>query len=257
MGRFFKNTRILISQALIEIKLNHMYRLLSFLFLVILLSCSSNDQSEKNHSNGDVHTKGHDSKANQHMHRHGSIEELIARFDDPERNEWQQPEKVIELMGDLSNKTVLDIGAGSGYFSFRLAKTAKKVLAADVEKKFLQHIQDQIEEKSLENIDTLLIPYDGPDSLSKEINTVIIVNTYHHIEDRITYFTELNKNLPEGAELFVVDFKKNLEEGAPGPPAAIRLSYEEVRQELKKAGFRNFSVDLELLPYQYVLKAET
>ncbi len=242
-----------------KIKLmNYKYCLLLLISGFIIFSCSKdgNSAKEASHESENAHNKDH-SKANKHMHRNTSIEELIKRFDDPEREEWQKPDEVIDMLGDLSNKTVLDIGAGSGYFSFRMAAEAQKVIAADVESKFLNHIQSESDRNGVDNLSTLLMPYSGPDSLPEGVDLALIVNTYHHIENRVDYFERLREKLSDGSELVVVDFKKKLSEDAPGPPESIRLSYEEVRQELKKAGFRDFSVELELLPYQYILWAKT
>ncbi|NJO92951.1 MAG: hypothetical protein HC831_31295 [Chloroflexia bacterium] len=64
-------------------------------------------------------------KSNEHMNKTG-FDNLVNHFDNPEREKWQKPDLVIDKLGDLSNKTIGDIGAGTGYFSFRLAKKQKR-----------------------------------------------------------------------------------------------------------------------------------
>ena len=79
------------------------------------------------------HKHGHGANANEYMHQ-SSMDELIERFESPERDAYQMPDKVLDAIGDLKGKTVMDIGAGSGYFSVKLARRAGQVIAADVSK---------------------------------------------------------------------------------------------------------------------------
>ncbi|MGB5320444.1 MAG: hypothetical protein WBN25_15500, partial [Eudoraea sp.] len=64
----------------------------------------------------EINEKTNANSANEQMHQ-SSTEDLIKRFESPERDAYQKPEKVLEYLGDLNNKSVIDIGAGSGYFS--------------------------------------------------------------------------------------------------------------------------------------------
>ena len=80
-----------------------------------------------------------ESAANQFMHQ-ADFDQLAARFEDPARAEWQKPEKVIASLGPLEGKTVVDIGAGTGYFSFPISKQAAKVIAIDIDQRFLDYI---------------------------------------------------------------------------------------------------------------------
>jgi tRNA uridine 5-carbamoylmethylation protein Kti12 len=85
-----------------------------------------------NHEFHAIHSYDHDKTghANEHVHRH-DFEILVQRFEDPKREEWQYPGLIIQKRGDVSGKKVGDIRAGTGYFSFRLAKLAKKVIAIE------------------------------------------------------------------------------------------------------------------------------
>jgi cyclopropane fatty-acyl-phospholipid synthase-like methyltransferase len=201
---------------------------------------------DKEHHSGTNH-------ANEHMH-HSDFETLVSRFDDPARDEWQKPATVIALLGDLSGKTVADIGAGSGYFSFRLAKKAQKVIAIDIDQRFLDYINQKnagLAEKL--PIETRLAAEDDPRLAPNEVDIVIIVNTYHHIENRPVYFANVREKLNKNGALIVVDyFKKEL---PVGPPTDIKLSEAAVIGELKKAGFENITVDSKSLAYQYIIIA--
>ena len=62
-----------------------------------------------------------------------SFEDLVKNFESADRNEWQKPDEVIRFLGDLKNKTIIDIGAGTGYFEFKMNEPSAKIIAADVD----------------------------------------------------------------------------------------------------------------------------
>nr|WP_321412694.1 methyltransferase domain-containing protein [uncultured Allomuricauda sp.] len=201
------------------------------------------------------HNKEHgENSANEYMH-HSSVDNLIKNFESPERDAYQQPDKVMEYLGDLQGKTVMDIGAGSGYFSVKLADKGAKVIAADVDDEFQEYLNQRIAENHLENIELRKIPYDGPALKDREADMVLIVNTYHHIENRPDYFAKVKRGLTGNGELFVIDFFKT-EDVPVGPPMHHKVSIDAVVSELKKAGFTSFEVVVDLLPYQYIVKAQ-
>jgi len=193
-------------------------------------------------------------EANEHMHQR-PVEELIQRFESEERDAYQQPEKVLDYLGDIQGKKIIDIGAGSGYFSVKLARRGAEVIAADVNEEFQAYVRLRIAEEKLENqIEPRLIPYDSPGLKPAEVDMAIIVNTYHHIKERVDYFSELRDGLKRGGELVVIDFFKV--EAPTGPPVDHKLSMDVVIDELKKAGYRKIEAEVSLLPYQYIIRAE-
>ena len=198
-------------------------------------------------------TRSEHSSANEHMHQ-SSVEKLIERFESPERDAYQQPEKVLEFLGDLQGQTIMDIGAGSGYFSVKLAEKGAKVIAADVDDEFQEFLQRRIEKNNLDNIETRKIPYDSPNLKKEEVDMVLIVNTYHHIENRLEYFTKVKKGTKPEGQLVIIDFFKS--EIPVGPPLGHRLPIDVVVNELKKADYNSFEVNVDLLPYQYIIKAK-
>ena len=207
-------------------------------------------QDESHHGE---HHKSDDSKtANEHMHS-SSTEDLIERFESPERDAYQKPEKVFEYLGDIKGKKIMDIGAGSGYFSVKLAEKGAIVIAADVSDEFQDVIKKRIEDNNLENIELRKIPYDSPDLADNEVDMVLIVNTYHHIENRIDYFSKVKKGLKPDGELVVIDFFKK--ELPVGPPVDHKIDLETVKLELEAAGY-TLDVNVDLLPYQFIIRAQ-
>ena len=82
-----------------------------------------------------------------------------------------------------SGKTVADIGAGTGYFSFPISKQAAKVIAIDIDQRFLDYIaQKKQTQKIGGNIETRLTKPDSSGLKPGEADMVLIVDTYHHIE---------------------------------------------------------------------------
>lgn len=215
---------------------------------------------DHNHDHGhkhDHHGHGHHhhGAANEHMHQ-TSFKELVDRFEGKDRDAYQKPEQVVQFLGDMKGKTIIDIGAGTGYFSFPLAKAGAKVIAADVDERFLNYIENKKENQRMTD-DQLIskkVPYDSPDLKNGEVDMAIIVNTYHHIENRKLYFAKVKKGLKPGGELVVIDFFKK--ETPFGPPVKMKLSEDQVMAELKIAGFKEFDVNQKLLPYQYIIRAK-
>jgi len=194
-----------------------------------------------------------ESAANQFMHQ-ADFDQLAARFEDPARAQWQKPEKTIASLGPLDGKTVADIGAGTGYFSFPISKQAAKVIAIDIDKRFLDYIDRKKQTLKVgANIETRLTKPDSSGLKPGEADMVLIVDTYHHIEGRIEYLKKLKKCLRKDGVLVIIDFKKL--NPPPGPPVELRIAEEQVESELKSAGFTIASEDRDMLPYQYVIKA--
>ncbi len=233
-----------------------MHRISLFSCIAMLFGVACGEQpGGKENSNGDSlpADSASDSSANHFLHKH-DFGELIAEFEDPQRLAWQQPSLVIRKLGSLKGKTVADIGAGTGYFAFRLAESAEKVLAIDIDPRFLDHIRhklDTLSNKENLNIETRLTAMDDPAIAPGEADLVLLVNTYHHIENREDYFKKVKSRLDENGVLAVVDFKKT--ELPVGPPPHLKLTPSEVRNELQSAGFREFEIDSVSLEYQFLI----
>lgn len=171
---------------------------------------------------------------------------------------WQKPDMIIELLGDLSGKTVADIGAGTGFFALRLAPKAQKVIAIDIDSRFMNYL-DSVKVMELpENIQNRLEPRlglpDDPRLAANEVDIVIIVNTYMWIKNKPEYLNTLKKGLISGGKLLIIDFKKK--RTPIGPYTKDRVPLHEVEEQLYAAGYTNIETNDTALDYQYILIAE-
>lgn len=185
-------------------------------------------------------------------HRFDDAERWAAVFDDPARDAWQQPDALIAAL-DLPKKAVVaDIGAGTGYFNERLAGAVGKkgrVIAVDVEPNLVGHMALRALREQTWQVEPRLGGFDDPGLQPDEVDVVLLVDTYHHIDGRIDYFTRLASTIRPGGTLVVVDFKAG--EQPVGPPPDHKVPPEQVQAELTSAGYV-LSADLDVLPYQFV-----
>lgn len=182
--------------------------------------------------------------------------ESMEELDSNDRENWQKPQMVISRLGDLSDKVVADIGAGTGYFTMRLARKAQKVIAVDIEQQFLDYINRRLERTPSSeqlNVEARLTEPDDPQLADGEADLVFIVNTYAFIVNRVAYFSKVHRGIRDGGRLVVVDFQA---EPLPvGPPTEDKVSWELVRAELDSSGFHDIIVDSTGLDYQYTVTA--
>ena len=176
----------------------------------------------------------------------------------PNRVIWQKPELVLSLLGSLEGKTVADIGAGMGFFTFPLLPLADKVIAIDIDPFFLHHI-DSVKVANLipedrNRLETRLVKSNKIPLSEQEIDAAVIVNTFMFIPDHINYLKRLLSKLKPGGTLLIVDFKKR--KIPLGPEQAYKIPLYVVEDELYKAGFHSVKAYDMLLEYQYILVAK-
>jgi cyclopropane fatty-acyl-phospholipid synthase-like methyltransferase len=196
------------------------------------------------------------SKPDHMQHRFDDPERYAKSFDDPARDGWQTPSRVIDVLALSPTVSIADIGAGTGYFSMRLAKAIPggTVYAVDVERSMLDHIRKRALGEGLKNVVTVQASGASP-NLPKPVGVVIIVDTYHHLPSRPTYFRALQKSLMPGARVAIIDFRKDSPEG---PPPEFRFEADQIIGEMTQAGYR-LDAKHEFLPRQHflVFRAET
>lgn len=193
--------------------------------------------------------------AHQH-HPPESAEEYIKALEDPGRDEWQKPDLVVDSLGLKLGDEVADLGAGSGYFTIRLARVvgpAGKVYAVDVDPKLLEYIERRAKEEQLENIQTILADPDDPKLGSNSVDLIFICDVLHHINDRAKYYPLLSRALRPGGRLVNIDFHKR--KLPVGPPEEMKIDRKDVIKELGSQGFE-LAKEFDILKYQYFLVFE-
>lgn len=196
--------------------------------------------------------------AGTHEHSSGAerglpgVESYAHRLDDPARDAWQKPDQVIDLLACEPGMTVADLGAGTGYFISRLAKAVGpegRVVALDISASTVDWLNARIEREGLRNVQPRLVAPDDPGLDRRSTDRVLVVNTWHHIDNRVEYAKKVLAALRRRGLLMIVDFTP---ESPHGPPAKHRLTDDTVVEELEAAGFEA-AVLTESLPHQYVI----
>jgi ubiquinone/menaquinone biosynthesis C-methylase UbiE len=194
------------------------------------------------------HMSGHSDGA---FHRRfDDAEKWAKEFDNPERDAWQKPEEVVDALKLAPGSVVADIGAGTGYFSVRIAKRIPggKVFAADVEPDMVRYLGERAQREHLANLIPVQAAADAA-NLPEPADLIIIADTYHHIGNRTDYFAKLRSSLRPDGRLAIVDSKAD---SPNGPPVEHRISPERVTEELQAAGYA-LAETHEFLPRQYFL----
>lgn len=182
-------------------------------------------------------------------------EKFAKHFDDPERDAWQRPAEVLGQLRVAPGQVVVDLGAGTGYFLPALARavgSTGQVLALDVEPRMIELMGRRVREQGLGNVTPRQVAADDPGLAAGSVARVLIVNTWHHLDDRAEYARKLARALAPGGEILIVDFTLDSD---LGPPARYRLSAEQVLAELRAGGLRAEVVEPEQLPKQYLVRA--
>jgi SAM-dependent methyltransferase len=185
-------------------------------------------------------------------HRFTNPEAMAHHWNDPRRDKWQRPKKIITAMGIKKGMVVADIGAGTGYFlSFLLKAVGRKgrVIAVDIEPRMLTYLKKKKSKYGWSNLDIVLAPKGKTGLKQSSVDRILMVNTWHHVPNRIAYAAHLSERLRKNGSVWIVDFRKD----APfGPPKKYRIPPGRVAGELTAAGFKS-RVHTLVLPRQYLV----
>jgi arsenite methyltransferase len=156
------------------------------------------------------------------------------------RDESQQPDRVVGALGIAPGDRVADLGSGSGYFTFRLADAvgpSGTVYAVDVDEDMAGMVRELARERGAKNVEVVLASPDDPKLAAGTIDLVFTSNTYHHIEDRVSYFDRLKRALSPRGRVAILDYGENANWFARwfghNTPSGT------VEAEMKEAGYRH------------------
>ena len=154
----------------------------------------------------------------QQSHEHGVEQGQPSRHRD--RWYWQMPQRVMNEIGVTKGKTVADVGAGDGYFTFYLAERVGqggKVYASDIDGKALQVIRDRCKKEEIKNVSVILGKEDDPLLPEGSIDLVLMVNTIHLVENKDIFLKSIMPSLkPEGILVIVQWDADKMDPEAPG-----------------------------------------
>jgi len=158
----------------------------------------------------------------------------------PERDVYQQPDRVMATLAFRPGERVADIGAGSGYFARRISRAVGPdgiVWAIDIRPVILDVLGERARKEGLGNIRLQAVEADDPRLPPGGVDTVIMVDTLHYIKDRAAYAKKLRAGLSPNGRVVIIDFvPKPLEERPWGPPPEQKMAREEVDAAMAEAG---------------------
>lgn len=185
-------------------------------------------------------------------HRFERAEDWAPSFDDPGRAAWQKPDEVVALLELAPGMTVVDLGAGTGYFLSRLSRAvgaSGSVVATDIEPDMVRYMKERAARERLVNVQAVLAPADDVGVRPGSVDRILIVDVWHHIADRERYAARLARALRPGGAVAIVDYTR---ETRRGPPPEHRLAPERVIADLRAGGLEA-ALASESLPDQYVV----
>ena len=171
----------------------------------------------------------------------------------PERSEEEQPDKAIALLNIAKGATVADIGAGNGYMTWRLAERVGptgKVYANDIQPEMLQMLRENMLQRKLKNVETVLGKFDDPKLPPNTMDLVLLVDVYHEFNAPQQMLRGIREALKPDGRLVLLEYR------GEDPSVPIRpehkMTVAQVRAELEPEGYRVDRV-LEDLPRQHIL----
>ncbi|MDE2927858.1 MAG: class I SAM-dependent methyltransferase [Acidobacteriota bacterium] len=174
-------------------------------------------------------------------------------LDRPERESEENPEALLNALGDLRGMTVADIGAGSGYFSFRLAGrvgAGGRVLAVDIQDEMLQIIRRRAAQRKIENVEPIRGTIQDPGLSPESVDLALLVDVYHEFSHPWEMVQGIHRALKPGGRLVLVEYR------AEDPTVPIlrlhKMSQDQVRREISVHPLV-WVETLDLLPRQHIV----
>jgi len=181
-----------------------------------------------------------------------NVEKYVAFLERADRAEWQRPDAVVAALDLTGKETIVDIGAGSGYFTFRFARALPhgKVIATDIEPEMIRHIHHKAMTEGVKNIEPVVGKADDP-GVPGGADLVFVCDVLHHVPERTAWLGKLVSEMKTGARLVLVEFKEG--KLPEGPPEGMKIPRAQLIALVTGAGLVLDSEKPELLPYQTFL----
>ena len=177
----------------------------------------------------------------------------ITWLDRPEREDQEQPEEVIDAMGLHGGDVVADLGAGSGYFTFRLAAkvgSTGKVLAVDIQDEMLETLRQRAAANGITNVEELKGSETDPHLPAGGVDLVLMVDVYHELAYPSEVMTRVRDALKPRGRVVFVEYRK--EDPRVPIKEVHKMSVEQLTKEMKAVGLARVKT-LETLPSQHIV----
>jgi ubiquinone/menaquinone biosynthesis C-methylase UbiE len=179
----------------------------------------------------------------------------LGLLDAPDRDLWQRPDLIMDAMGIADASVVADIGAGSGWFTIRLARRVGPqgvVYAEDVQQEMITALSRRASREGFNNVKPVLGTFNDPKLQPQSLDAALMVDSFHEVDatNRVSMLSNLGKALKPEGRLGIVDFR--LDGTGPGPAPEERVSPDVVIAAAEKAGLKLIRQE-PFLEYQYFL----
>lgn len=169
-----------------------------------------------------------------------------------DRAAWQKPDAVIKELRLSGAEKIADVGAGSGYFTFRFARAVPEgiVYAIDIEPEMLRYIHHKAMTEGIRNITVIKSTPDDP-KVPPGVDLVFVCDVLHHVKEPEAWLKKLSAQMKKGSRLAVIEFREG--DLPEGPPAAIKIPKKKLIEMIAENNFKLDSDKPDLLPYQTFL----
>ncbi len=178
--------------------------------------------------------------------------EALGDLEGPDRDAWQEPERIMDALGIADGAVVADVGAAGGWFTVRLANRVGPnglVYAEDIQREMIQSINRRVVRAELSNVQTIIGTPSNP-LLPGPVDAVLIVEVYGAVDDPVTLLRNVVPRLKPGGRVGIVEYR--LDGGGPGPPLDQRVDPDTVIREAEAAGLQLITRD-DSFRFQYLL----
>ena len=170
-----------------------------------------------------------------------------------ERELEEMPDTAIDAIGVKPGMTVADVGAGSGYFTVRLARRVGpdgKVLAEDIQPEMLRILKKRLDSANFTNIETVLGTETDPKLPAGQLDLILMVDVYHEFSQPQRMLRKVRESLKEDGRLVLLEYRKE-DPWVPIRPEH-KMSVAEAKLEVEDEGFSLEAVKPDL-PRQHIL----
>jgi len=174
-------------------------------------------------------------------------------LDRPEREKEEQPDKLMKALELKNGMVVADIGAGSGYYTFRMADAvgAKgKVYAVEIQKEMLDIIRKKMKEQKVEHIEPILGTEKDTKLKDESVDLMLLVDVYHEFAFPFEMTEAMVKALKPGGKLVFVEFR--LEDPKVPIKLVHKMSEKQVLREMQPHGMKHVKT-VDTLPWQHII----